>query len=201
MTQRKPNPYFIRASATSAQPMHPLADYAAQGAEIQDRRSPSPRISPIGYEQIGGFQRVFEDEGGRVVKQAVAAARHARLHALSSRRSAASTRSCQGFAGSNPVKFMRQYKDQGITLPLLGGGVAMDDGLLKSFGDEAIGVISCVGLHRRSRHAEQQAICRRQRARLRRHPGLLCRRPLHQRHGGRSGAGDRPAARPTTRRR
>src|ERR1700716_4645397 len=47
-----------------------------------------------------------------------------------------------GLGGSNPIKFMRQYKDQGITLPLLGGGVAMDDGLLKSFGDEAIGVIS-----------------------------------------------------------
>src|ERR1700740_2707806 len=27
MTQRKPNPYFVRASATSAQGMHPLADY------------------------------------------------------------------------------------------------------------------------------------------------------------------------------
>jgi len=30
MTQRKPNPYFVRASATSAQGMHPLADYAAE---------------------------------------------------------------------------------------------------------------------------------------------------------------------------
>ena len=48
-----------------------------------------------------------------------------------------------GLGGSNPVKFMRQYKDQGLTLPVLGGGTAMDDGLLKSFGDEAIGVISC----------------------------------------------------------
>src|ERR1700742_1282611 len=28
MSQRKPNPYFVRASATSAQNMHPLADYA-----------------------------------------------------------------------------------------------------------------------------------------------------------------------------
>jgi len=28
--QRKPNPYFVRASATSAQSMHPLADYAAR---------------------------------------------------------------------------------------------------------------------------------------------------------------------------
>src|SRR5919197_483090 len=30
MTQRRPNPYFVRASATSSQNMHPLADYAAK---------------------------------------------------------------------------------------------------------------------------------------------------------------------------
>src|SRR5207244_11549547 len=30
MTQRRPNPYFIRASATSSQNMHPLADYATK---------------------------------------------------------------------------------------------------------------------------------------------------------------------------
>src|SRR3954466_12944398 len=28
MTQRKPNPYFVRPSATSSQNMHPLAEYA-----------------------------------------------------------------------------------------------------------------------------------------------------------------------------
>jgi branched-chain amino acid transport system substrate-binding protein len=48
----------------------------------------------------------------------------------------------QGFAGSNPLKFMKQYKDAGMTLPVLGGGTAGDDALLKSFGDEAIGLIS-----------------------------------------------------------
>jgi branched-chain amino acid transport system substrate-binding protein len=48
-----------------------------------------------------------------------------------------------GLGGSNPIRFMRQYKDQGVAIPVLGGGVAMDDGLLKSFGDGAVGVISC----------------------------------------------------------
>ena len=48
----------------------------------------------------------------------------------------------QGFAGSNPLKFMKQYKDAGVTLPVLGGGTAGDDALLKSFGDEAIGLIT-----------------------------------------------------------
>ena len=37
---------------------------------------------------------------------------------------------------------MTRYRDQRIALPLVGGAVAMDDGLLKSFGDEALGVIS-----------------------------------------------------------
>jgi branched-chain amino acid transport system substrate-binding protein len=48
----------------------------------------------------------------------------------------------QGFAGSNPLKFMKQYKDAGMTLPVLGGGTAGDDALLKSFGDEAVGMIT-----------------------------------------------------------
>src|SRR5450631_2906129 len=30
MTQRRPNPYFLRASSTSAQAMHPMADFAAK---------------------------------------------------------------------------------------------------------------------------------------------------------------------------
>jgi branched-chain amino acid transport system substrate-binding protein len=30
MTQRRPNPYYLRASATSAQAMHPMADFSAK---------------------------------------------------------------------------------------------------------------------------------------------------------------------------
>ena len=49
-----------------------------------------------------------------------------------------------GFAGSNPVKFMRSYADLGLQgkIPLLSGWTAMDDALLRSLGDEAVGVIS-----------------------------------------------------------
>src|SRR5881296_4084035 len=35
MTQRRPNPYFVRASGTSAQSMHPLADYAAKELKLE----------------------------------------------------------------------------------------------------------------------------------------------------------------------
>src|SRR5256712_3315860 len=67
MTQRRPNPYFVRASATSSQGMHALADYAAKELKYKRVITISEDFA-FGHEQMGGFQRVFEDAGGRVVK-------------------------------------------------------------------------------------------------------------------------------------
>src|SRR5207249_2724981 len=60
MTQRRPNPYFVRASATSAQPMHPLADYAAKELKFKRVITIADDFA-FGHEQMAGFQRVFED--------------------------------------------------------------------------------------------------------------------------------------------
>src|SRR5881628_2368736 len=68
MTQRKPNPYFVRASATSSQGMHPLADYAAKELKLKRVITIADDFA-FGHEQMAGFQRVFEDAGGRVVKK------------------------------------------------------------------------------------------------------------------------------------
>jgi branched-chain amino acid transport system substrate-binding protein len=140
MTQRKPNPYFVRASGTAAQPMHCLADYAAKELKYKSAITIAEDFA-FGHEQMGGFQRVFEGAGGRIAKKlwpplvtpdyTPYLAQISGIDAL-----------VQGFAGSNPLKFMKQYKDQGLKLPVLGGGPACDDALLKSFGDEVIGVVS-----------------------------------------------------------
>jgi branched-chain amino acid transport system substrate-binding protein len=49
-----------------------------------------------------------------------------------------------GFAGSIPVKFLRACVDLGLKsrVAMLGGWTAMDDALLHSLGDEALGVTS-----------------------------------------------------------
>ncbi len=143
MTQRKPNPYFIRTSGTSAQPMHPLADYARAELKYTNVMTVANDFA-YGYEQVGGFQRVFEDSGGRVKAKLWPPLVTPDYTPFIGHMTGVDA-IVSGLGGSNPIKFMRQYKDQGLTLPLLGGGVAMDDGLLKSFGDEAIGVISCSG--------------------------------------------------------
>jgi branched-chain amino acid transport system substrate-binding protein len=141
MTQRKPNPYFVRASATSAQSMHPLADYAAKELKFKRMISISEDFA-FGHEQMGGFQRVFEDTGGRIVKKLwppIVTPDYTPYIAQISGVDAV----VQGFAGSNPLKFMKQYKDAGQKLPVVSGSVGCDDALLKSFGDEAIGIVSC----------------------------------------------------------
>jgi branched-chain amino acid transport system substrate-binding protein len=87
--------------------------------------------------------RVFEDNGGKVVKKLwppLVTPDYTPYIAQ------ISNVDCvfNGFAGSNPVKFMRAYADLGVKakIPLLAGWTAMDDALLKSLGDEAIGVYS-----------------------------------------------------------
>lgn len=140
MSQRKPNPYFVRASGTAAQNMHPLADYTAKELKYRTVITISEDFA-FGYEQMGGFQRVFEGGGGRVMKKLwppIVTPDYTPYIAQLTGVDAV----VQGFAGSNPLKFMKQYKDAGMTLPVLGGGTAGDDALLKSFGDEAIGLIT-----------------------------------------------------------
>src|SRR5437660_9403145 len=68
MTQRKANPYIIRPSSTSAQCCHAIADYAVKELKYKRAATISEDFA-FGYEQMSGFQRVFEDGGGKVVKK------------------------------------------------------------------------------------------------------------------------------------
>jgi len=140
LTQRTPNPYLVRASATSAQAMHPMADYARKEMGLKKVITVDSDFA-FGYEQEGGFQQVFEDGGGCIVKKLWAP-----LGAPDFTPYLAQLQDCdgvcQGFAGSAPLKFMKQYADFGLKLPVCGGETAGDDALLPHFGDEAVGLVN-----------------------------------------------------------
>ena len=140
----------------------------------------------FGYEQIGGFQRVFEDEGGHVVKKLWPPLVTPDYTPYLAQLTGVDV-IVQGFAGSDPLRFMKQYHDAGLTLPVLAGGTAVDDALMKSFGDEAVGMVVQFQLHVGPRFTEQQAVRRRHGARYRGDTGAVCRRHVHQRHGRRGG--------------
>ncbi len=140
MTQRRPNPYFLRASATSGQAMHPMADYAAKELKLK-RVITIVEDFAFGYEQMGGFQQTFEENGGRILKKLwppIVTPDYAPYLAQIGDCDAV----CQGFAGSNPVRFMKQYAAAGLKFPVVTGETGGDDALMRSFGDEAIGMYS-----------------------------------------------------------
>ena len=140
MTQRRPNPYFLRASATSSQAMHPMADFSAKELKLKRMITISEDFA-FGYEQMGGFQQTFEDNGGRILKKLwppIVTPDYtpylAQIEGVDG--------VCQGFAGSNPLRFLKQYAAAGLKFPVVTGETGGDDALLRSFGDEAIGLYS-----------------------------------------------------------
>jgi len=141
VTQRHPNKFLIRPSATSAQCCHPMADYAVKELKLKRMATISEDFA-FGHEQVAGFQRVFEDAGGKIVRKLwppLVTPDYTPFIAEIGKVDGV----FMGFAGSNPLKFVRAYADLGLKdTPLTGGWTAMDDALLKSQGDEAIGVYS-----------------------------------------------------------
>jgi branched-chain amino acid transport system substrate-binding protein len=141
ITQRRPNPYFLRPASCSSQAMHPMADFAAKELNLKRIVTISEDFA-YGYEQMGGFQQTFEDNGGRIVNKIwppiVTPDYTPYLVKIVDCDGV-----CQGFAGSNPLRFMKQYVGAGLKYPVVTGQSGGDDALLRSFGDEALGLYSC----------------------------------------------------------
>jgi len=141
MTQRRPNPYFLRPSPCSSQSMHPIADFAANDLKLKRIITISEDFA-FGYEQMGGFQQTFEDNGGRIVDKIwppiVTPDYTPYLVKIQDCDGV-----CQGFAGSNPLRFMKQYVSASLKYPVVTGQTGGDDALLRSYGDEALGLYSC----------------------------------------------------------
>ena len=66
ITQRKVNPWIVRTSSSSAQTPHAMADYSAKELKLK-RMATIANDFAFGHEQCAGFQRVFEDAGGKIV--------------------------------------------------------------------------------------------------------------------------------------
>lgn len=141
LTQRKPNPWFVRAVGTSAQSNHPLGDYAAKTLHYK-------RIATIGddfafgHETVAGFQRVFEDNGGKIVQKLWSPLNVADYGTYISQLKPDVDAVFISFAGANGPRFLKQYHEYGVKTPVLATMTSVDEGVLKNMGDEALGVIS-----------------------------------------------------------
>lgn len=143
LTQRRASPWFVRAVGTSAQANHVLGDYAARELKYK-------RIAIIaddfayGHETAAGFQRTFEEGGGKVVQKLWSPLNVADYGTYISQIKPNVDAVFAAFAGGNGLKFLKQYNEYGMKgkIPVLASMTAVDEGILKSMGDEALGVIS-----------------------------------------------------------
>jgi branched-chain amino acid transport system substrate-binding protein len=141
LTQRKPNPWFVRTVGTSAQPNHALGEYAAKTLGYK-------RVAVIaddfayGHETAAGFQRTFEDNGGKVVQRLLPPLNVPDYGSYIAQIKRDVDAVYAGFAGANGFRFLRQYREYGLKLPVLGSMTTADEGILRQMGDEAIGVVS-----------------------------------------------------------
>ncbi|HEY6994468.1 MAG TPA: ABC transporter substrate-binding protein [Xanthobacteraceae bacterium] len=137
MTQRKANPWFCRATSSSAQCSYPMGDFAAKELKYKRAAMIADDLA-YGHELNAGFQRAFEDAGGKVVQKLWPP-----LNAPDYGSYIAQIKSnvdCLfiGFAGSNGFKFLKQYREYGGKLPILGGMTAIDESLLQQMGDDGL---------------------------------------------------------------
>ena len=141
LTQRKANPWFVRSAATSGQPNHALGEYAAKDLKYKRVAIVADDFA-YGHECAAGFQRVFEDGGGKVVQKLWTPLNVPEYGAYIAQIKTKVDAIYIGFAGVNGLRFIKAYREYGMKLPLLGSMTAVDEGILKQMGDEAIGVIS-----------------------------------------------------------
>jgi len=141
MTQRKPNPWFVRASCTSAQPSHAIGDYAAK--ELKSKRvAVIADDFAFGHENVAGFQRVFEDAGGKVVQKLFTPLNAPDYGTYISQLKGDLDAVYTGHAGSNGFKFIKQLREYGLKTQVLGGFTPVDESLLQQMGDDALGALT-----------------------------------------------------------
>lgn len=143
MTQRKANPWFVRATSTSSQAAHPMADYCAKTLKWKRMALIADDIA-YGHETLAGFQRVFEENGGKIVQKMFPPLTVPDYGTFLAQLKTNVDGVFLGFAGSNGFRYLRQFNEYGLRgkVPVVGGMTALDESVLRNMGDEALGVLT-----------------------------------------------------------
>jgi branched-chain amino acid transport system substrate-binding protein len=166
LTQRRLTefPYLVRTSWSSSQPHHPLGQWACD--EGYKKIVTIAADYAFGYEVVGGFQKAFEDCGGKIVQKI--------WPPLGSKDFGPFIPTIKGDAdavfslmvGPMPAQFIKQMRGAGFKKPILGGGTSYDEFVLPFMGDEAIGDISALHYSAALQTPENEAFVKAYRAKF-----------------------------------
>jgi branched-chain amino acid transport system substrate-binding protein len=145
ITKRKPARHVIRSNFAASQPMHALGDYAAKTLRYK-RVAAIAMDNGFGHEGVGGFQRVFEDLGGRVVQKTWVPLNAMDFAPYLTQVPRDVDAVVQVFVAGQAVRFAKQYGESALhgKVPLIGTGVFTDQSSLQGMGDEVIGHVGAL---------------------------------------------------------
>jgi branched-chain amino acid transport system substrate-binding protein len=174
LTKRRPPKWILRSNFAASQPMHALGDYAAKTLKYR-RVAALAMDNPFGHECVGGFQRVFEDAGGRVVQKTWVPLNAMDFAPYLGQVPRDVDAVVQVFVAGQAVRFAKQYAESGLKdkLPLIGTGVFTDESALRSMGDEAIGTIGALIWAPTLSNPANQTFMKLAEARLKRQPAYF----------------------------
>ncbi len=140
LTQRQLNPYLVRMGWSSSQATHPLGDYAYKKLGYR-------RVAVIGsdyafsYEVVGGFQSTFEADGGKVVQKLWTPFGTQDFAPYLSRLDRHVDAIFVTMTGADVIRFLRQYHEFGMKIPLVGGPLMSDASMITSLPKSAAGMV------------------------------------------------------------
>jgi branched-chain amino acid transport system substrate-binding protein len=143
LTQRKRSPYIVRMIWTSSQPNHPFGKYAYEKLGYK-RIATVAQDYAFGWENVGGFQKTFEEAGGKIVEKIWVPLDAADYSAFVTRIPRDVDAVYALLVGSHIPGVLRTYRDYGLKdkIPLIAGNITTDEDVLRSMGDEALGVVT-----------------------------------------------------------
>ena len=144
LTQRELSKYplLIRTGWTSSQPHHPLGQWACdQGFK---KIVAIAADYAFGYESAGGFQKAFEDCGGKIVQKIWPPLGTKDFGPYLATIKADADAVFTLMVGPMSAQFPKQLRSAGYKKPIIGGGTSYDEFALPFMSDEVVGDVSAL---------------------------------------------------------
>jgi len=158
LTQQLAAPNIFRTNSSGSQASHPF------GKWLYDKGYRRLVLVATGYaagfEQTGGIARTFTQAGGKIVQTLYPPLGTADFAPfLSSIKVKDADAVAAVFAGSEAIKFVKQYDEYGLkgTLPLVASSMLTDDMILEAQGKSALGILSSSHYSARVKTPENEA--------------------------------------------
>ena len=171
LTQRKLGdfPYLIRTGWTSSQTTQPLGQWACE--QGYKKVVVIAVDNDFGYELAGGFQKVFESCGGKIIQKIWPPLTTMDFGPYIPTIKGDADAVFTVMAGPMSLQFPKQLRASGYNKPILGQGTSYDEFVLPFMGDEVIGDVSALHYSAALETPKNEAFVKEYRAKYGKVPG------------------------------